>query len=295
MGILLGLTAALCWGAADFLARYATRKTGSHRALLYMQFVGLLGLSIYMGVVGGFGRFPANVGWQPWAWSALLVIINVVSSLALYRAFEIGILTVVSPVSASYAALTVVLAVLSGETLSQQRGIGIAATLIGVTLAATSFAPAVENKKTAPISQARQRLTRGAGYAFSSSIGYGIAFWVLGFHVVPAFGGIAPVWLIRVSMPVLLMLAALPLRQSIRLPHGPVWWYIAGAGLLDTVAFVAAAVGLASREIAVVSVLASLFSTVTVMLAWFFLRENLSWNQWVGIAAIFVGITLVSF
>jgi drug/metabolite transporter (DMT)-like permease len=295
MGILLGLTAALCWGAADFLARYATRQAGSHRALLYMQFVGLLGLSIYMGVIGGFPHLSANAGWQPWAWAILFTFISIVSSLALYKAFEIGVLAIVSPVSASYAAFTVVLAVLSGETLSQQRGIGIAATLIGVILAATSFAPVGENKGDASASPIRERLTRGAGFALFSSVGYGIAFWILGFHVVPALGGITPVWLIRVSTPLLLMLIALPLRQDIRLPHGPVWWYIAGAGLLDTVAFVAAAEGLAGHEVAVVSVLASLFSTVTVLLAWFFLREKLSWSQWLGISAIFVGITLVSF
>jgi drug/metabolite transporter (DMT)-like permease len=35
-------------------------------------------------------------------------------------------------------------------------------------------------------------------------------------------------------------------------------------------------------------------STVTVILAWFFLRERLHWNQWVGIAGIFVGVALLS-
>ncbi len=43
-----------------------------------------------------------------------------------------------------------------------------------------------------------------------------------------------------------------------------------------------------------VSVLASLFGAVTVLLAWLFLREGLHWGQWLGICFIFAGIALVS-
>jgi len=294
LGIILGLMAALCWGAADFLARYAARLVGAYRTLLFMQFIGFVGLSLYLGISGEFVRLTTRVGWQPWAWGLLATLLNIISSLALYRAFEVGVLTVVSPIAASYAALTVLLSLLSGEVIGQRRGLGIGATLIGVVLAAASLTPPAEVKADAAAPQRRRRLTRGVGLAITAALGYGVTFWLFGFQVIPALGGVAPVWLIRLLTPALLALMALPTRQNIRLPRGRVWWFISGVGVLDTAAFVANTVGLTTGQVAIVSVLASLFSTVTVILAWIFLREKLHWSQWLGIGIIFMGIALVS-
>jgi uncharacterized membrane protein len=46
--------------------------------------------------------------------------------------------------------------------------------------------------------------------------------------------------------------------------------------------------------VSVVSVLASLYGAVTVLLSWIFLRERLERSQWLGIVLIFVGIVCVS-
>ena len=106
MGIILCLLSAIFWGAADFFARYATQRIGTYRTLLYMQFFGLVGLSIYLLATGAFSRFAPTDShyWQPWVWALLAAVLNVFSSLALYRAFEIGVLTVVSPIAASSSA-----------------------------------------------------------------------------------------------------------------------------------------------------------------------------------------------
>ncbi len=52
--------------------------------------------------------------------------------------------------------------------------------------------------------------------------------------------------------------------------------------------------GLRVGPVSVVSVLASLYGAVTVLLSWIFLREKLGRSQWLGIALIFVGIIFVS-
>ncbi len=319
MGVLLGLLAALGWGSADFLARYATRLLGTYRTLFYMQFIGLFSLSVYLLATGQLPRLLETAGWQPWAWCVLVALLNVAGSLALYRAFEVGVLMIVSPIAASYAALTVMLSLLSGETLSRLRGIGIGLALIGAVFAATSFATPPEGVKAGAGEPGRkQRLAGGAGLALFAAVAYGVMFWLLGFQVTPALGGIAPIWLIRLVTPCTLALVAAPARQSLRLrrqalaetgfphsrsrwslarlrlPPGRGWWLIAGVGVLDTSAYVANTIGFATHQVAVVSVLASLFSTVTVMLAWFFLRERLHWSQWLGVAGIFAGVALVS-
>ncbi len=299
MGVLLGLLAALGWGSADFLARYATRLIGTYRTLFFMQFIGFTSLSVYLLATGELARLFASAGWQPWAWCVLVALLNVVSSLALYRAFEVGVLMIVSPIAASYAALTVALSLLSGETVSRLRGVGIGVALIGVMLAATSFTrsqPDVVSGEAAVVQEARGRrwLPHGVGLALLASVGYGIMFWLLGFQVTPALGGVAPIWLIRLVTPCTLALFAAPARQRLQLPSRRAWWLILGVGVLDTSAYIANTVGFATHQVAVVSVLASLFSTVTVILAWFFLRERLRWNQWVGIAGIFAGVALLS-
>jgi len=53
MGILLGLLTALTWGGADFLARFATRRIGTLRAMFYMQGIGFVLLTIFLPWLGG--------------------------------------------------------------------------------------------------------------------------------------------------------------------------------------------------------------------------------------------------
>lgn len=289
IGIIYGLIAAVCWGTADLLARYATRQVGTYRTLLFMNIVGFVGLSLVVLLNGELAR-AASQSWQPWAWAVLYVLLNMAGSLTLYRSFEIGILSIVSPIAASYAAITVVLSVLSGERLAWLTAIGIAVVLVGVLMAATGSLP--ETKAGEQLKGSR--LTAGVGWALVAAVCYGVAYWLLGKEIAPILGGFAPVWLVRLLTPLLLASFARPARQPISLPQGEVWWLLIGVGVLDTTAFVASAVGLATDSTAVVSVVSSLFSAVTVLLAWIFLREKLRWWQWLGIAVVLVGVVLVS-
>ena len=65
-------------------------------------------------------------------------------------------------------------------------------------------------------------------------------------------------------------------------------------GAADTTAFVLSNRGMQIEQVAVISVLGSLYGAVTVLLAAIFLRERVSSWQWLGIAAIFAGICLMS-
>ena len=65
-------------------------------------------------------------------------------------------------------------------------------------------------------------------------------------------------------------------------------------GALDTGAFVLSNQGMRMEQVAVISVLGSLYGAVTVALAAMVLREHVSSWQWTGIAAIFIGIFLIS-
>jgi len=291
LGLILGLTAALCWGLSDFVARFVSRRIGAYRALLFMQLIGFAALTAFLVASGGFSR-AAISNWHPWALAFLAGSLNTIGSLALYFAFEVGVLTVVAPISSSYPAITVVLALLSGEHIRALNAAGLFLTLVGLLLAATSFSPppGVE----VPQTNSPSWLSKGVGWAIVSLISFGIMFWFLGFHVLPVLGAGLSVWVIRLATSSMLLLAAAPSRQSIRLPSGSVWWLLVIMGLMDTTAYTANNAGLQSGPVSIITVVASLYGAVTVFLSSIFLRERLKATQWLGVALIFAGIVLVN-
>jgi drug/metabolite transporter (DMT)-like permease len=292
LGILLGLTGAICWGVADFAARFSSRRVGAYRTLFFMQFFGFLALSAYLKFTGGFSGVAP--GWRPWEMAVFAGVINVFASLSLYHSFEIGLMTVVAPVSSCYPALTAVLAFASGERIGPLRGAGLVVTLSGVVLAGMSLSSHGDDAPSEKKHVAGMRLSKGVGWAILAAAGFGFLFWFLGFHVVPAMGSGVSVWVMRLTAIFAMLLVAAPARQTIRLPHGGVWWLLAAVGLMDTAAFVLNNAGLRVGPISVVSVLASLYGAVTVVLSGIFLREKLHRSQWLGIVLIFVGIVFVS-
>lgn len=292
MPIFLGLTAAICWGVADFCARFGSQRIGPFRTLFYMQFFGLVIMTAYLEPHSGF--MPLTHGWRPWVFAAIAGVLSTVGSLALYHAFRIGVMSIVAPISSSYPAITVVLAFLSGERLPVHRVAGLAVIIIGVILAATSFAALTAKAGSTDDSAVHAQLSRGVGWSIFAAITFGVMFWFIGFHVVPLTGAAFSVWMIRLSTIGALALLALPSRQTLKVPSGSVWWFVAAIGITDTTAYFANNAGLGTGHVSVVSVLASLYGAVTVLLAWIFLRERLERSQWLGIALIFAGIIFVS-
>src|SRR5467141_2315600 len=269
MGILLGLLTALTWGGADFIARFATHHIGALRSMLYMQLTGFLLLSFLLPALGGWGHLADGSGWQPWAWGFLAGSFNAVSGLALYRAFEIGKIAVVAPLSASYPALTLLLSWMSGERLSVVRIAGIVCTLVGVVVVAGGEKIPDEND-----AEAVRRSGRGIGWAMVSAVGFAVLFWLLGIRVIPRVGAVQTVWMIRLTSAVLMAAAMLVSKQPVRLPRDNVRWMLLGMGVFDTGAFVLSNLGMKMEQVAVISVLGSLYGAVTVGLAAFFLKEQ---------------------
>jgi drug/metabolite transporter (DMT)-like permease len=294
MGILLGLLTALSWGSSDFLARFASRRIGALRTTFYMQLAGFVLLTIFLPRIGGWGHLFDGSGWQPWAWGALAGVLNGVSSLSLYRSFEVGKLAVVAPVSASYPALTVAISVFTGEHLTAMRGVGIAFILIGVVVVVRGEAQPEKPAARSP-SMPEKRAASGIGAALISAAGFGVLFWLLGNRVVPRVGFASTVWTIRLTSSVLTALVILAVKSPISLPRkDSVSIWLLGMGVLDTGAFVMNNLGMQLEQVSVVSVLASLYGAVTVLLSTVVLRERMSRWQWLGIVAIFAGIALIS-
>jgi drug/metabolite transporter (DMT)-like permease len=314
-GIAFGLVAALCWGVADFCARGSSRIGGTFLTLFYVEIVatlGMLALNLPLRLISFAHATPGMV--------ALAIVINLAilgGAALLYRAFTIGTLSLVSPIAASFAALTALLALLSGERANPLQLIGIVLTVVGVTVASTVPASNADSAQAhepkASVHAGRWGMAPGLVEALGAMLVFGVCYWALRFPVA-ALGGTTTVFIAKLADTVVVVLIALVgllfyrgrghAQQGgsverapwyvIRRPARAFWPWVVGVALLDTAANVAYNVGITVSLTAVVSVISSLFSAVTVLLAWVFLRERLARWQWAGVGAILVGILLVS-
>ncbi len=280
--ILFGLATALGYGSGDFVARQTARRIGHLHVLFYMELLSLVVL-VPVAVAADAGRWH----WTPmWLYAAALAVLNVVASLFLYRAFEYGVLSVVSPVVSTFPAVTALLAfVFLPESPTWFSVTGIAAALLGVVLISRAEA----HPGNPPAKDARKGLIS----AFLCFLGYGVFYFGLKF-VVSDLGIFTTAAYIR-GVGVASIAVAIPvgLADVRRLPR-EFLRPLAFVGILDSAAFLTYNVGISLGSVAIVGTLSGLFSAVTVGLAALILRERLVAMQYAGLASIFVGIVLMA-
>jgi drug/metabolite transporter (DMT)-like permease len=66
------------------------------------------------------------------------------------------------------------------------------------------------------------------------------------------------------------------------------------AAMLDSGALLSFNLGIGQAYTTITTALTSLYSAVTVLLAWMFLHERLTSGQWAGVGVILTGVFLVS-
>lgn len=284
MGIVYGLLAALFWGVGDFLITHLTRRVGTSLALVTIQAFSLLAWVLW--VVAG--QSPPRGDAALWAIVLGTAVCHVLGLVFVYRAFEVGTLSIVSPISAGFAVVTAVLALLAGERPPLVALAGAALLVVGVVLATRSPAD-----PTAP-----RASLRGVPEAILSALAFGTMFWMFSLFVEPRLGYAWPLVLLK-TMAVGSSLLALLARHRRGQPLGVslglgVVLLALGAAAADTLAWLTYIWGSVTSYATIVTALASLFSAVTVLLAWRFLRERLAVHQWAGISVILLGIVLVS-
>lgn len=284
MGVLFGVAAAVFWGLGDFFITQLTRRVGTARALISIQLLSLAAWVLFL-----FGPSPLP-GVTPALWGILIAtaVCHVLGLVFVYRAFEIGTLSIVSPISSAFAVVTAILSLAIGERPPAFALGGATLLVVGVVLATRSGSP----------SQAPGATWRGVPEAVASALAFGAMFWLFYFFVQPKLGYTLPLILLKtmaVGSSVLILLSRRPSGADPRRSLGPGVVLLAlGAAAADTLAWLTYIWGTGSTYATVVTALASLFSVVTVLLAWKFLRERLAIHQWAGVALILVGILLVS-
>ena len=269
---MLGVTAGIAWGVADFLGGISSRRMNPAAVAALAEIIsvalalgaivvwrpdvpppGDLGLGLLAGVAGGFG-----------VW-------------VFYRALAVGAMSLVAPISALGAGIPLVVGLAQGERPGAVALIGACVAIVGAVLA--SRAPGHASRE-------------GLGLAVLAAVAFG-TFFVL---IEPAaetsvlWAGLATR---ASSLPILLVVCHLQAVAFRRIGRD-LWRFIVGAGVLDMVATVAFASATQHGDLSIVSVLAGLYPVATVVLAQRVLKERLSRWQAMGVALALLGVALIA-
>lgn len=286
MGIIYGLAAAILWGSGDVLINRLTVLVGTSKSLVWTQVLSLAFWLIY-GLSAG---VPKSGGIRPWEIAAFCGVFHVAGMFFTYRAFEVGTLSIVSPIASSFAIVTAALALCAGERPGGYALGGAGLLILGVIVVTRSA------------SGGGNATRKGIPEALASAVGFGVMFWLID-RTYPALGMAWPLVVLKVMASLSAVVAVSLARKknpAEEVPaeapkfRGEVWILAAGVMLTDSFAWVTFMLGQGHSYTTIVTALASLFSVVTVILAAVLLRERLNRPQWAGIIAIFVGILLVS-
>jgi drug/metabolite transporter (DMT)-like permease len=220
--------------------------------------------------------------WSAVGWAALAGSAGIVALGAFYRALAIGTMSVVAPISATAAAVPVLVGLAEGERPGGLQIAGMAAALAGVILASRE-----------PVEEGCPPANRAAiGLALVAAAGFGTFF--VGIDRASATAEVPWVIVVQRCCSVsLLLIATLVVRPS--LPRdGASLLVLAAVGLLDLGANGLYALATTHGLLSVVSVLGSLYPAVTVVLARFVLAERIARVQEVGVVLALAGVIAIS-
>lgn len=304
MAIVLALAAAVSWGSSDFFAGLASRRASAINVVVGAHLVGLLSLVVLAPI------FSGNSGGSDFFWGVAGGMSGGIGAALLYRGLAVGRMAVVAPITGAGAAVVpVVFGILTGDLPGLIALLGIALALVAIVLVAIAPAPTSADKLDlgkvrrvtgrspgADFVRGRSVLSNlirepGLTHAVASGLGFG------GFYVfisyVNADSGLWSLLAARAGSVLLLGGAALVIERRV-LPPPDVRSETVLVGVLDVTA--AALFLMASREgmLSVVSVLTSLYPTVTVLLALFVAHERCSKLQFSGMALAGLAIGLIA-
>lgn len=276
LSIVYGILSAVTWGAGDFIGGLASKRTSPYRVLFLAELAGMVPFTVLALLLRE--PMPPDGDLLLAAGSSLLGLMGL---LFLYRALASGQMTIAAPVSALFAAL---LPVLFGFfTL----GAPSTTTMIGFALAfAAVWLISQTDMSNWHLNFWELRLPLLSGFFF------GLYFLILHRATLNAF--FWPLAAARFAGFVALGIYALMTRQP-GWPPRDLWGVSIVNGILDIGGNAFYVLAAQTGRLDVAAVLSALYPASTVLLAWIFLKERITWLQTVGVVLALVAIALFTF
>lgn len=275
MAAFLALAASLSWGVGDFLGGVKARVIPSLMVMAASQPFGLAALGIAVAVRG------TGIPGDEVAWAALSALLGTVGLFAFYRGMAAGAISVVAPIAALSAGIPVIWGIaVSGNHVSGLQAIGFIAAIGGSVAASLELQPE------------RRRVAAGVGWAVFAMFAFGA--YYIPMHAASTQDWLWPAFLFRCTSVTIVWSVVLikRLRPTGLRPHLAA---LIAIGFLDTGGNALFAAASSSHGLlSVISVLASLYPVVTVLLARMLLGERVQRTQDAGVLLVLVGVVLIT-
>lgn len=273
-----GLAAALAWAIHDLLVRRLTQASAMLPMLLTVLAAGCIGLAIPTLAIGGWDRMTGKAV----ALSVAAGVAYVIGSGGLYQALSRAPVRIAAPVLGAYPMLSLGIAAAQGRAVAAVEWLAVAAIVAGIAWVALTGREG---------GAVRGGLAAALLWAVAGAAGFAVTF-ALGQEAARE-GAAFPAMLVTRIAAVALVLALGLVYRSVRPAPGTLP-FLLGMGALDALALGLVTVSAALPNPEYAAVAAALFGVLTILLAWRFLGERVAPPQWLGIAAIFAGIAVLS-
>ncbi|HXI82016.1 MAG TPA: EamA family transporter [Verrucomicrobiae bacterium] len=279
--IVFGVATAICWAVSVLASARSSRIGGAPQTVAGVMIVGAV-LALPLALVAS--PLPPTLRDPAWTvfLSALAGAANVFGLLLTYAAYRIGAVGIIATIGSTEGAIAAVISVLAGQTLAAGSGLVLALVAFGVLLAATSGG----NEREDGVVIDRARSLRAAGLATGAAGLFGLGLFTMG-HVSAT---LPAAWVILPGRLVGVVVVAVPLYLTgrLRVPRS-VLPLILLVGFVEVVGIATFSIG-AANDIAITSVLASMFAPIAAVFAFVLFRERLAPRQILGIALVVIGI-----
>ncbi len=277
MGPAFALGSSLSFGVADFFGGTTSRRIGTLQFIFCTQLIAV----VLAGALVAISAQPvppvATVAAAAGAGLGMTVALA-----AFFQAMVVGTMSVVAPISATGVIVPIIAGVAGGERPGAPQAVGIVAAIIGVVFASR-----------APREHRRKAVESGFGLALLAALGSGLMLWLMA----PASRhGVPWALLIARAVPAIILAAAVSIRRASLRPafESRNAWITVASALLGFSGIGLYALATLHGQLVIVSVLASMYPAVTMLLAYRVLGERLHGVQQLGIAAVLGGVVLLS-
>jgi drug/metabolite transporter (DMT)-like permease len=275
LAAVLALASSLSWGLSDFLGGFQSRRHPLLAVMVLSQ-----GFALALLVVAIAAGAATEHDTAATLWAAGSGLIGVIALTSFYRALAIGTMSIVAPLSATGAAVPVLVGLASGERPAAIQLVGIVLAMIGVMLAGREAGE--------PDAEARRTARASVALALLAAVGFGTFF--VGIDQAEQSADVAWVLLAARGPETLLLFAVFALNRT-RVPREPATLAaLAAIGFFDLLANFFFVLATGRGLLSVVGVLGALYPAVTVLLARGVLGERLTRTQDAGVLVTLAGV-----
>lgn len=274
LAALLALAASLTWGVSNFTAGLESRRRSVWTVVAVSQTASALSAAAVLPFAGGETLTGGHA-----AWALIAGVCGATGLVAYYRALALGAMSLVAPIIAAQVAVPVTVGLALGERPPAAAYVGIVLAVAGVVL----------------VSRGGAVHARAPRAAILLAVLAAAVFGVMGVALDQCGQGspLQSVFVVRAASAAVILAYFFASRRGldVRARDLPA---LASVGILLTVANVLLTVAFTLGLLSIISVLGSLSPVIVVVLAQSFLHERLGPRQWAGVAAVFVGVLLLS-